>query len=424
MHVRVPSTDNLETRQTSDGRIDTALCENVYTLINNEMDILKEKLGGGSNQQVLYLAMNSMLRALLEKQIAHRDQYLTTFETCVAAANDFIACSDKAEQIFGSILFESDKYNGVNDHDGDETTAAIKASLEQSLDRLLSQYGSDAQFAVECFCMFVFQPIDEAISDKLFREAWLTMETDNRLAVILIKTVDDFMSDLKLYLGDFLISKALKEFVDCTVILYTTNLVRRSASYQSAGKPYWSNTRQALDRIEGDISVMETYYEKLSIKYPSIKGYLKSKFEILHSILFLLGVASGHITDASEIKGRMRVKRHLLILQKNIKNTTLLRFLIGDLWHLINPKSEQKAYSEFEAMEEDILKIEPARDISGDYPGLRLDIALAKLFQETKTSRSRPGIPLKLAERGEVVLNRFAIVWKVRMPADIVKPDT
>jgi hypothetical protein len=85
--------------QTSEGRLITSLCEDVYSLAGVQLRTIRERLTRKS--EALAQAVGVIFKNLYEKQIGCRNNFLQDFETCCAAANDFIRMSEKCEELDG-----------------------------------------------------------------------------------------------------------------------------------------------------------------------------------------------------------------------------------------------------------------------------------------------------------------------------------
>lgn len=71
----------------------TSLCEDVYSLAGVQLRTIRERLTRKS--EALVQAVGVIFKNLYEKQMTSRDLFLTDFETCCAAANDFVRMSGK-----------------------------------------------------------------------------------------------------------------------------------------------------------------------------------------------------------------------------------------------------------------------------------------------------------------------------------------
>ena len=360
--------------QTSEGRLTTSLCEDVYALAGVQLRTIQERLTRRS--EALVQAVGVIFKNLYEKQIACRNNFLFDFETCCAASNDFIRMSEQCEEILADLVAECN------------LTEESQNQLDEQSGVLLGLYSGDAVFAAQKVHIFIFEPIDEAISKELFSEEWLNELTSNELALTLVKTMEDFMGDLEVFLDELMVGKTLDALVTATVIFYIRYLLRKVANHKSNKEPMWSDTYRALDRIRGDIDTMKGYFEDLMEAYPALKRAVPEQFEILETVYELLSIAAGRSQSSD--------RDFVIMLQKRIRNIPITKLVVGDLWHAVNPTEEKEIYEKIDVMEAELNAVAPndaeAFDVAlarQTVPGLRLDQELARLCDASK--RSRPG---------------------------------
>jgi hypothetical protein len=287
-----------------------------------------------------------------------------------------------------------------------ECNLAPEASenLEEQSAVLLGLYSSDAVFAAQKVHLYIFEPIEEAIGEELFGDEWLNELTNNELALTLVRTMEDFMSDLEIFLDELMVGKTLDALVTATVNFYIKTMLLKSHGHNSNKKPFWSDNARALDRIRGDIQVMKEYFESLAPSYPSLGRGIESEFEVLDTMHELLSIGAG-ISRSTD-------RDFVIFLQKRVKNLAITKLVVGDLWHLVKPQGEKEIYELVESMEEEMAAVAPDDETAVDVtlarqtvPGLRLDQELAKLCDQSK--RSRPGLKRGAVEQGEAVLGRW-----------------
>lgn len=381
---------NHDKSQTSEGRLITSLCEDVYSLAGVQLRTIRERLTRRS--EALVQAVGVIFKNLYEKQIASRNNFLQDFETCCAAANDFIRMSEKCEEILTDLVAECN------------LSPEASEALEEQSAILLGLYSGDAVFAAQKVHLYIFEPIEEAIKKDLFGEVWLNELTNNELALTLVRTLEDFMSDLEIFLDELMVGKTLDALVTATVNFYIKTLLLKSHEHNNNKKPFWSDNRRAMERMRGDINTMKEYFQSLAPSYPSLGRVIESEFEVLDTIHELLSIAS-------EVS-RSTDRDFVIFLQKRVKNLAITKLVVGDLWHLAKPQEEKAIYELIESMEEEMAAVAPNDETAVDIalarqtvPGLRLDQELAKLCDQSK--RSRPGLKRSAMEQGEAVLSRW-----------------
>jgi hypothetical protein len=380
--------------QTSEGRLITSLCEDVFSLAGVQLRTIRERLSRRS--EALVQAVGVIFKNLYEKQIGSRDNFLLDLETSCAAANDFIRMSEKCEEILGELQAESML-----------TTASAEVLEEQSA-ILLGLYSSDAVYAAQKVHVYIFEPIDEAISGELFGEEWLNELTGNELALTLVRTLEDFMGDLEVFLDELMVGKSVDALVTATVIFYIKCLLKKAAEHKNNKQSLWSDNQKAMTRIMGDIKVMKEYFVSLSSSYPALKRIVDNEFEALETIHELLSIAAGTSSSSK--------RDFILFLQKRVRNIPIVKYVAGDLWHLVKPTEEKAIYELIDEMEEEMKAIAPTDELAMStamdrkaVTGLRLDQEMAMLLDKSK--RTRPGLKKGTMEQTEIMLNRWRETW-------------
>lgn len=368
----------------------------MYSLAGTQLRTIRERLTRRS--EALVQAVGVIFKNLYQKQVESRNNFCQDFETCCAASNDFFRMSEHCEEVLQEMIAECNL-----------TPEASEALDEQSA-ILLGLYSSDAVFAAQKVHIYIFEPIEEAIVEELFGPEWLAELTHNELALTLVRTLEDFMGDLEMYLDDLMVGKSLDALVTATVNFYIISLMKVSTQHNNNKKPYWSDNRKALDRMSGDITVMKEYFESLAPSYPALKRAIETEFETLDTVHELLSIASGFSNS--------NARDFIILMQKRIKNMYLTKMLVGDLWHLVKPTDEKAIYDMIDSMMEELEAVAPddkdaitnalARQT---VPGLRLDQELAKVVDESRTQRGRPGIKKAAGEQAEVMLNKWKKTW-------------
>jgi len=185
-------------------------------------------------------------------------------------------------------------------------------------------------------------------------------------------------------------TKTVETLVTASVIFYLRILLSKSNHHKSNREPYFSDKTKALSRMSGDISTIRKYFIDLSeSSLPSLKRIIDREFSLLDTIHEMLTIAAG----CSESEARDFV----LVIQKRIRNIQLTKFLLGDLWHLMNPADELNIYELIESMEEEMKVVAPTDEEAhisaadrSSVPGLRLDQMIAIHVNESKSLRRRP----------------------------------
>lgn len=160
--------------QINNKQIITSLCENVFSFVNLHLRTVRERLSNESD--VLIMDASLIFLQLRQKQIRFRNNFLTSFESCCAAANDFQRMSEQCE----SIVLD------LQSICSDETKTTM---LQDNCDALVSLYSGDAVFAAQKTQYYVFEPIWTNIANDYFGFKWEVDYTYNELSVKVVRTL-------------------------------------------------------------------------------------------------------------------------------------------------------------------------------------------------------------------------------------------
>ena len=196
------------------------------------------------------------------------------------------------------------------------------------------------------------------------------------------------MGDLETFLDEFMLKKTVDALVAATVVFYIKCLLLKSESHRSKKTPYFTDTITALERMDGDIKILRSYFDDLADGMPALNKVVEKEFSVLTTFQELIRVAAGiSDSDASDF---------ILVLHKTVKDINITKHVVGDLWHLVQPTEERAIWEQTESLEESLLAVCPPDNskIANNrmsIPGLRLDETLAKICIESK--RNRPVHP-------------------------------
>jgi hypothetical protein len=356
--------------QTAEGRLVTSLCEDVYALAGVQLRTIRERLTRRS--EALVQAVGVIFKNLYEKQIAARDQFCTDLETCCAAANDFVRMSEKCEEIVGEIQDECN------------LSPIATETLEEQSAVLLGLYSSDAVYAAQKTHIYCFEPIEEAVALELFKEEWLTDLTNNELALTLVRTLDDFMEDLETFLDEVMVQKCVEAQVAASVNFYIKCLLTRASEHNSGRNSYFGDNEKAIKRMKGDAELIREHFEVIAEEaMPTLKRVIEREFSLLDTIIELLSIAAG--------VSHSDVQDFILVLQKRVRNVSITKFVVGDLYHLVKPTEEHVLYELIDSMEAEMSSMADEKAITNvdrnSVPGLRVDLMMAQHCAESERKR-------------------------------------
>jgi len=304
--------------------------------------------------------------------------------------------SDRCEEILDELMEETNFSESSTD------------ILEEQSGALLGLYSSDAVFAAQKIHIFIFKDIAEnQMSEMLFGKEWVEL-TSNDFAGLLVGTIEDYMYDLRQYLDDMMVGKTLEALITASVLFYIKRLLAKSSAHT---KQLWGDNGRALDRMRGDIGVMRDFFDDLSGSYPTLPRVIENEFGILEIMLELLSIASGSSESVT--------RDFVILLQKEIKNIPITKYVVGDLFHIVNPSKEESVYTLIDSMQEELVAVAPNDEEAIDVvlarqtvPGLRLDQELAKHCDDSRGKRARPGLSRSAKDEGEIMLNKWKKTWK------------
>lgn len=357
-----------EENQTNDGKLQSSLCEDVFSLVGVQLRTISEHLSPTSD--ALVHAICIVFSHLRSQQIHNRDNFLNDLESCCASANDFSRMSEKCEEVLSEIISQSEL--------ADENVI----TLQNSSSELLALYSSDAVYAAQCTHEYIFQPIYDEIADQFFTEEWEQNMTSNELSQMVIKTIEDFMIDLERFLDELLLKKTIEALVTACVSFYVKALCMRAEQHKGKQAAF-SDIKVALERYKGDVGIMRSYFDSHVQRSRPLARIIEKEFAILTTIHEIMAIAA-ELTEGDP-------SDFILVVHKKIKNFEVTKHFIADLYHLVNP-AQERAVSDIVAGMEDDLNALTQMAIANNtpdkermvVPNLQLGAVLEKLYDESK----------------------------------------
>jgi flagellar motor component MotA len=362
-----------EVTQSSDGKYRTAFCEDVYAMTSIHLRTIRERLTRQS--EALVQAVILVFNILQEKQIKSRDNFCADFQSCCAAANDFLRMSDLCEEMIDEIK--------------DECNLSSKATeiLDEKSAALLGLYSSDAVHASKKTQSFCIPVIEEDIAEDIFGKEWEEELTDNELATAMVQTLDECMADVEKGLDDLMVNKAAEAQIPLAVNIYIKCLLVKGSKHNNGKNSMFSDNEEAIQRMRDDAQVLRSYFNEVAEDMPTLKNIVNEEFAFLDVFFDLLSIASG--------LSKSDVKESIMTIHKRLKNTMMTKFVIGDLWHVVNPSEEKNIYDTLDTMEESLNAIEQQAETTTNISTERSSVAdlqfenVVKQYIEAD-SRKRP----------------------------------
>ena len=478
-HLYINSADHSK-NQTSEGRLQTSLCEDFNCLVRVYIEALLERFintadtdgehgkseerpddddddgdrvdqevskrqrdeepsvevtfNGTSNAVTLVVQGSiGMLQKIVETQTTYRDQYVTQaifdgaagdeeedlyIEGFCSAANNCLRMSDTLENIMRNLqerLLEEDS------EDPENSTGVISA-LDEHTNILLRLYNRHAVFFAQRISDKIVAVIDDAISEDMFGKPWLHEHTRNDLALVMIRTMDDFMEDWQAYLDPILHIRVLEVMVTAICNFYVKTLVQKSAYHLSINKSIWKHdNRLGLDRMTTDIQIIRDYFDGFAQNsYPTLSRVVGDELEVLETTHEILAIAAG-FSKWSDLND------FILLLHKRLQNVTLTKYVVGDIVHLMNPQLEKASYELVDSMVpilDAMTSKQGIRDVNAT--GMSLAEILLEVCRESHRLRLRPGLKNgdDVVEQGEIMLgmlSRQSTKYRKKMVKSIQK---
>jgi hypothetical protein len=190
-----------------DGSLSTSLAEDIFTLVDSEVSLLNEYLESSqiartdTGDVVVVDALLIIFRTLRTKQSLYRDSFLRDVDSCVAAANDFLRMSDKAEQLMMEMEFQYPhiSWNKAISKVKPTKLDITRGLVEQEASDLVDLFMQDAVLAAQRSAIYIMQTIQESTSipSQLFSHAWEEDLTYNEVAKLMVRTYAQCLANLE-----------------------------------------------------------------------------------------------------------------------------------------------------------------------------------------------------------------------------------
>ena len=311
---------DVELYQYSNTTLHTSLPEDVFALIQAQLSLLHEYVtanetaekaaaavsaasaldsgkkdyqdqsSSSSSLVIIRTAVSCILSNLMEKQRTYRHLFLQTFESCLAASNDFMKMSQLLDDVLDQQILLS-----LSDHSNRSNPLLLLGQgeiIRQLGNDASQQFVQDAVYATERAVMFVVRCLqDSDIPNQLFNHEWEDLYVHNQIMVSIVDTVDDFLTDIRTYVNDeYLCDKAIIGCLRSAVCFYVQCFVNKAnklrlllknkgimmmskvgvigwgGSRKKQRKVYetsFLNPKRAVIRMKYDIQVLHDYFESI-----------------------------------------------------------------------------------------------------------------------------------------------------------------
>jgi hypothetical protein len=325
------------------GTITTSLPEDVFSIINAQTNLIDEYLVGcqllhtEQGDEVLIDSLLAIFRIMWHKQTHFRDSFLHDLESCIAAANDFLRMIEKVDML----LFEmSKKYPHLQWKEGKASSTAL---LRREAVELISLFGSDAVYAAQRASTFVMRAIQQStIPKELFSREWEDKMVHNEVAVSMVRTYEDFLTDIHNWIGqDFLYHKIIVALVRSTVCFYIKCFVQKADTVRRQNKIRrrddfgFLSASRAICRIMYDIEVLRDYFYNLAKESAPLGRVVANELSVLFVILECMWLAVGGT-------GADSLEEFVVVVHKRTgANSNVTEHFLSDLWLMCAPFENQ-----------------------------------------------------------------------------------
>jgi len=284
------------------------LCNDIFSLVTGYLDKFHMHLSRHC-QEIKLSAVSSIISKLHSKQIIHRRACFTGFQSCCAAALEFMNMAETCRSVIAThpcsrgLLPKDSQDNDDDDKEGkhryesikmvvNDAAAASRRSFKTKVSELCTLYYKDGVYAAQMTHVSIFESVHDAIGELLFGLQWEDDLLENELAMIQVTIFDDYMSQIEEILQDQqqleqqqqqqqqhaqFITKAIEAIVSATVVYYVKCLLIKADNHpssstckkkkkrrQKAKGPYFGDTQKALDRMMDDIMILQDYFHVLA----------------------------------------------------------------------------------------------------------------------------------------------------------------
>jgi hypothetical protein len=331
------------------GALSTSLPEDVFSLVSAQTSLLDEYLISSHTldtevgDSVLMDGLLSIIRNLWYKQTHFRNTFLTSLESCIAAANDFLRMIEKVDDL----LYSMAKRYPHLEWEGPKLDVTTWVLRREAAD-LISLFGSDAVYAAQRTSTFIFQTIQQSdIKQDLFGKEWEDKLVHNQVAVSMVKTFEDYLADIHNSMDqDFLYHKAVVALVRSTVCFYLqcfiqkADQVRRAKRKLGPGKKaaveqyQFMSTTRAICRMTYDIETLRDYFYNLAKDNTPLARVVANELSVLPVILECMWLAVGQTGDSLD--------EFIVVVHKRTgADFNVTKHFLSDIWLLMAPSDQQ-----------------------------------------------------------------------------------
>jgi hypothetical protein len=258
------------------------------------------------------------------------------------------------------------------------------------------------------------------IANDLFSREWEDIMVHNEVAVSIVKTISDYLTDIGQYVEHpFLYHKIVASLVRGTVCFYTQCFVKKAHTIRRVMKRDFANKRaqrlafvsskRAIMRITYDVEVFQNFFDQLAKGNTTLSRLITDELFVLVILIECMWLAvSGRNESLDEF---------ILVVHQKISgaDSAVTRHLLSDIWLLLGPKNEYHMIEQEVKLMEVDLRLLSARVNERESTNacrtlavssstsMRLDQVLKCLYEDriTEETLSLCGSLVRLAKVGE-----------------------
>lgn len=216
--------------------------------------------------------------------------------------------------------------------------------------------------------------------------------------IILIRFISsekgEFIEDIITFLDEFLVRKLVFSVLRATVIFYLQCIIRVAGKRSKGNLPFFHDASMATKRFEDDISILRIFFESIItlIALPTMPKAYERELEILSIVNELLRISARFSFE--EDQSESNATNLILQLHKYLEDLKLTRWLVGDIWHLVQPKQKKKMKTYIlnqKQMFHQVSIIKKTRHRRECVEELEVGIILTELYVQRKSQRKVQG---------------------------------
>ncbi|KAG7371214.1 carboxylesterase [Nitzschia inconspicua] len=358
------------------GSLSTSLPEDVFTLVDTQVCLLKEYLdatglaGTDTGNAVVVDAFLNIFRTLYVKQKHFRDSFLKGVDSCIAASNDFLRMADKVEQMLGGLQQDYPYLTWTTtttSHESKEMSEWDVSTelVEQEASHLMDLFQQDAVLAAQKTSLYIIESVQKSeIPNQLFTNAWEEELTHNQVARAIVRTYAEMLGKLESLIStEYLYHKVVVALVRSTVCFYIQCFVLKASkarrylenpTKRNKTKHSFVNPPRAVMRMTHDTRVFEGFFLDIAAGNAALRKIISNELSLLKVVILeCMSYAAGQ-------NGSDSLDEFILVVHKRTgADCDVTRHFLSDIYVLLggNKKEYRAIESKVKSMREELDRI-------------------------------------------------------------------